>query len=157
MKRITMERTFDAAIEDVWELWTTKEGIEQWWGPEGFAVTVTSIDLRPGGELRYDMRAVQPEMVAYMEREGMPTTTHASVTYTEVIAPKRLAYLHKMDFVPGIEPYDVATEIDLLRVPDGVRMVMRFDAMHDETWTQRAVMGWESELGRLAKLLESRK
>jgi hypothetical protein len=25
-------------------------------------------------------------------------------------------------------------------------------AMHDEVWTERAVMGWESELGKLAKL-----
>lgn len=157
MKRITMERTFDAAIEDVWELWTTKEGIEQWWGPEGFSVSVVSIDLRPGGRLRYDMTAVRAEMVAFMEREGMPLTTRSTVTYTEVTAPKRLAYVHAMDFVPGVEPYDVATEIDLLRVPDGVRMVMRFDAMHSETWTQRAILGWESELGRLARLLESRK
>ena len=35
-RRITMERTFAAPMEDVWELWTTKEGIESWWGPEGF-------------------------------------------------------------------------------------------------------------------------
>jgi hypothetical protein len=25
--------------------------------------------------------------------------------------------------------------------------------MHDEQWTQRAVMGWESELGKLAEVL----
>jgi hypothetical protein len=28
--------------------------------------------------------------------------------------------------------------------------------MHDEEWTRRAVMGWESELGRIAKALEAR-
>jgi hypothetical protein len=32
-------------------------------------------------------------------------------------------------------------------------MVLTFDAMHDETWTQRSVMGRESELGKLAKVL----
>jgi hypothetical protein len=36
-------------------------------------------------------------------------------------------------------------------------MVLTLDAMHDETWTQRAVMGWESELGKLARLLETRR
>ena len=37
MKRepITMERTFDATLHEVWELWTTKAGIESWWGPDG--------------------------------------------------------------------------------------------------------------------------
>src|SRR5262245_47945643 len=37
---VTLERTFDAPIEDVWDLWTTKDGIESWWGPEGFRVEV---------------------------------------------------------------------------------------------------------------------
>lgn len=39
-KTITLERTYRAPIADVWEMWTTKEGIESWWGPDGFAVTV---------------------------------------------------------------------------------------------------------------------
>jgi hypothetical protein len=28
------------------------------------------------------------------------------------------------------------------------------DPMHDEYWTKMAVMGWESELDKLAKLLK---
>jgi hypothetical protein len=35
----------------------------------------------------------------------------------------------------------------------GVRMVLTFDAMHDDQWTKRALMGWENELGKLAKAL----
>ncbi len=60
-RRITIERTYKAPIEDVWELWTTKDGIESWWGPEGFTVKVHKLDLRPGGELRYAMIATAPE------------------------------------------------------------------------------------------------
>ena len=43
-KRTTLERNFNASIDDVWELWTTKDGIESWWGPDGFAVK-TIMDL----------------------------------------------------------------------------------------------------------------
>ena len=57
------------------------------------------------------------------------------------------------DFIPGVEPYDVVTVVELLAVGQGVRMVLTFDAMHSDEWTQRAVMGWESELGKLAKVL----
>ena len=39
-KRITFERFYRANVQDVWDLWTTKSGIEPWWGPGGFAVTV---------------------------------------------------------------------------------------------------------------------
>jgi hypothetical protein len=30
---------------------------------------------------------------------------------------------------------------------------MSFDAMHDEHWTQMAVIGWEMKQGRLARVL----
>jgi hypothetical protein len=39
-------------------------------------------------------------------------------------------------------------------IAQGVRLVLTLDAMHDEQWTRLAVMGWESELGKLARVLE---
>jgi uncharacterized protein YndB with AHSA1/START domain len=152
-RRITIERTYQAPIEDVWALWTTKDGIESWWGPEGFAVKVRKIDLRPGGELHYAMTAIAPEQIEFMKRAGMPLTTEARVTYTEVTPRRRLAYDHLADFIPGVEPYTVAHLVELHPGAQGVRMLLTFDAMHDEQWTQRAVMGWENELDKLAKAL----
>jgi hypothetical protein len=35
-------------------------------------------------------------------------------------------------------------------------LVLTFDAMHDEQWTNLAVMGWQSELGKLAEVLAQR-
>jgi len=152
-RRITIERFYHAAIEDVWDLWTTKDGIESWWGPGGFAVTVQKLDLRPGGQLLYAMTATAPAQVEFMQNAGMPLTTEARATYTEVDAPKRLAYLHLTDFIPGVTAYDVGTLLELHADGPRVRMVLTLDPMHNEEWTQRAVMGWESELGKLAKVL----
>ena len=50
-RSIRLERTYRATIDEVWDMWTTKEGIESWWGPDGFAVKVRKLDLRAGGEL----------------------------------------------------------------------------------------------------------
>ena len=152
-KRIALERIYRATVQDVWDLWTTKEGIESWWGPGGFAVTVRKLDLRPGGQLLYAMTAVDPPQVEFMKKAGMPLTTEARITYTDIVPLRRLAYIHLTDFIPGVEPYDVATVVELLAVGQGVRMVLTFDAMHSDEWTQRAVMGWESELGKLTKVL----
>jgi uncharacterized protein YndB with AHSA1/START domain len=154
-RKITMERSYRAPLEDVWELWTTKQGIESWWGPEGFAVTVRSIDLRPGGALLYTMTALAPEMVAFMNNANMPVSTDHRLSYTEVVPRRRLAYTNLTDFIPGVEPYETSTTVELEASGDSVRMLLTFDAMHDETWTQRAVMGHESELGKLDKLLAS--
>src|ERR1700758_2512759 len=70
--QFSIQRTYAASIDEAWALWTTKAGIESWWGPEGFEVTVTSLDLRPGGELVYLMTAVASEQVAFMKQAGMP-------------------------------------------------------------------------------------
>jgi uncharacterized protein YndB with AHSA1/START domain len=156
-KRITLERTFRADVQDVWDLWTTREGIESWWGPGGFRVSVHTLDLRPGGELRYAMTAIDPPQAAFMKKAGMPLTQELRVTFTEVVPLQRLAYVHLADFVPGVEPYDVATVVEFHAIGDEVRMVLTFDAMHDDEWTRRAVMGWEGELGKLAVVLEARR
>jgi len=116
---------------------------------------VRSLDLRVGGELRYAMTAIAPEQVAFMKKAGMPLTTEARVTYTAVEPRRRLAYSHLADFIPGVEPYDVLHVVELHPLAGKVRMVLTIDAMHDDEWTKRAVMGWEEELGKLAKVLAS--
>ena len=154
--KLTLERTFKASIAEVWDLWTTREGIEAWWGPEGFSVTVSALDLRPGGDLLYTMSAVEPEQMEYMVKAGMPLSTDHKLTFTDVDPPRRLAYKDMADFIPGVEPYEVSTVIELAEVEDGVRMLLTFDRMHDERWTELARMGRESELARLAEVLAAR-
>jgi uncharacterized protein YndB with AHSA1/START domain len=156
-RKTRMERTFTAPIEDVWELWTTVEGLESWWGPVGFSTRVLKLELRPGGELVYAMTATGPQEIEFMKRAGMPLTTEGRVTYTQISAPRLLSYTHKADFIPGVEPYDVATVVELHAVGKDVRMVLTFDAMHDDQWTQRATMGWESQLGKLAEVVAKRR
>ena len=153
-RKVSIERTFNAAIEDVWELWTTKEGIESWWGPDGFAVKVRKLDFRPGGELEYAMFATAPEQIEFLKKAGMPVTNEHRVSYTEVVPLKRLAFTQPVDFIPNVKPYEVAMTVEFETSGQGVKMVLMLDAMHDEHWTQMAVMGWESELGKLAKLLK---
>jgi uncharacterized protein YndB with AHSA1/START domain len=153
-RRVSIERSFNAAIEDVWELWTTKDGIESWWGPDGFEVKVRKLDFRRGGELVYAMTAIAPDQIEFMKKAGMPLTTESVVTYTEVVPLKRLAFMQLADFIPNVTPYEVAMMVEFEAKPEGVRMVLTLDAMHDEYWTKMAVMGWENELDKLGKLLK---
>lgn len=155
-RKITMERSFSATVDEVWELWTTKDGIESWWGPEGFRVEVRKLDLRVGGELHYAMIATREQEIEFMKKAGMPLSHEARITYTGIEPPRRLAYDHAADFIPGVASYDVATLVEIRADGARTRMVLTFDAMHEELWTQRAVSGWESELGKLEKLIATR-
>jgi len=154
--QFSIVRTYAASIDAAWALWTTKSGIESWWGPEGFDVTVTSLDLRPGGQMIYLMTAAAPGQVAFMKQAGMPLTSECKVTYVEVSAPRRLAYKTLADFVPGVAPYEVATVVELEEVVAGVKLTLTFDAMHNDIWTERARAGHESQLRKLDVLIASR-
>ena len=69
---IRFERVYDASFEDIWALWTTKEGIEEWFAPEGMRVEVSA--LRAAG--RWCVRSRDnrggAEQVAYLANVNRP-------------------------------------------------------------------------------------
>jgi uncharacterized protein YndB with AHSA1/START domain len=146
-----LERTYPASPDAIWELWTTRAGIESWWAPDGFEVTVDTLELRPGGKLVYTMTATAPEQIAFMQDAGMPLSTKSEKTFTEVEAPRRLAYNSLVDFVPGVEPYQFATVVDLEPAGDATKVTMTVETMHDDEWTQRLLAGRANELDKLAQ------
>jgi uncharacterized protein YndB with AHSA1/START domain len=150
---IRLARSYPVPAERVWELWTTAAGIERWWAPEGFTVRVDSLDLRPGGDLRYTMTATAPEQVAFMRNAGLPLETPSRKTFTEVTPATRLCYTTLADFVPDVAPYSFLTEVDLRPTAEGVDVTMTIEPMHDTEWTQRLVMGRENELANLSQLV----
>jgi len=46
--------------------------------------------------------------------------------------------------------------VDFFAEGGNVRMVLTLDPMHSDEWTQRSVMGMESQLGKLARVIASR-
>ena len=148
-----IERVYPTAPEVIWELWTTKAGIERWWSPDGFSTDVRELELRPGGRLVHAMTATGPEQIAFMEGAGLPLTSVATKTLTEVDPPHRLAYSSLVDFVPDVAPYEHLTTVELESVPEGTRVRMTVEPMHDEEWTQRMIAGRTNELENLAAAL----
>ena len=155
--KIRIERIYPASAKEVWDLWTTREGIESWWAPDGFKVEVRKLDLRPGGQLIYAMTATGPEQVEFMKSAGMPLTTESRKTFTELVPAKRIGYTSLADFIRGVAPYEFLTVVDLTPSGAGVRVVMTVDPMHDEVWTQRLMMGRENELDNLAQVIDRRR
>jgi len=154
--KLTLERTYDATPEEIWELWTSRDGIEALVPPDGFKVEVSKLDLRPGGDLIYVMTAVGREQVEYMTKAGLSLVSEQHVAFVEVDPPARLVTHDLADFIPGVEPYEVETVLELNSVEGGTRLVLTFDAMHDERWTENARLGREQELRKLGELLAKR-
>src|SRR5262249_33091215 len=99
---VRFERRYEnAQVQDLWELWTTKEGFESWWGPEGFRVAVHKLDLRSGGELVYDMIASGPDQIEFMKKANMPLSHTTRARFGEIVPLRQLELVHVVDFVPG--------------------------------------------------------
>ena len=146
---IKLERRYDAAVEDLWRLWTTKEGFESWWGPDGFRVEVHKLEAREGGELLYDMIAVASAQIAFMKQANMPVAHATRGTFVEVRPFESLTIDHRIDFIPGVKPYDNRARVQFFREGKSVRMLITVDAHHDPHWTQMATAGWESQVGKV--------
>jgi uncharacterized protein YndB with AHSA1/START domain len=154
-KPTQLERTYDAPVELIWELWTTPAGLEQWWGPDGFQTRVSELELRPGGQARYVMTATGPEQLAFVQSLGMPLSSEFRRTFTEVERPTRLAYQSVIDFVPDQEPYEHLTIVDIEPVGDQTRVVMTLEPLHDEAWTREYSDHRSLELDNLGAAIRS--
>lgn len=75
-----VERTFDAAIDLVWQAWTDPEYLHRWYGP-GAETTIHQFDLEPGGLWLNEMR--------WGEKAN-----YQKVVFKEVDKPNRLVWHH---------------------------------------------------------------
>jgi uncharacterized protein YndB with AHSA1/START domain len=74
-------REFDAPRDLVFRAWTEPERLAQWWGPKGFNMISTKVDLRPGGIFLYGMRGPNG-----MEVWG-------KFVYREIVPPERMVFI----------------------------------------------------------------
>jgi uncharacterized protein YndB with AHSA1/START domain len=148
-QKVVVERTYRARVEELWDLWTTKEGFESWWGPEGFRVEVHVLEARVGGTLHYDMIADAPEQIDAMRRMGRPLSHETRGRFAEIRRHERLAITHVIDFLPGVKPYESTMVVEFFPSGESVRMVVTLDPMHDEDFTKMQTMGFTSQLTKL--------
>ena len=147
-----IERSYRTRVEELWALWTTKEGFESWWGGEGSRVEVHTIEAREGGTLHYDMIAVVPADIATRSQLGLAPSSSVRARFTEFKPYQRLTLAHVIDFVPGVKPYESTIAVDFFPAGDRVRMVTTIEPMHNEEFTQTSIRVFTRQL----KMLEER-
>jgi len=92
-RELFLSRTLNAPVALVWEMWTAPQHIANWWGPNGFTTTISTMDITPGG--KWDLVMHGPDGTDYDNQSR----------FTEVIEHQKLVYEHLSDpkFVTTIE------------------------------------------------------
>jgi uncharacterized protein YndB with AHSA1/START domain len=153
---IRFERVYDGPVDDLWALWTTKEGIEEWFSPEGCRVEVSALDPRVGGAFDHVMIALGDDQVATLERLGRSRSARVRGRFVEVVPHQRLHIRMTIDFVPGVEPYPYDIVVELHAEGERVRMVVTADAHPDPEMTRLASEALAGQLRHLKAALASR-
>jgi uncharacterized protein YndB with AHSA1/START domain len=154
--RLVIERTYRASVDELWELWTTKEGFESWWPPEGLRTKVHVIESRPNGKVHYDMIAEAPEALATLKKLGLPASHLERARFSEFRPRERLVLKIMMDFIPGVEPYENTITVDFMRSGEWVRMVVTLCPMHSMEFTKLAFATLQRQIEGMGKRFESR-
>jgi uncharacterized protein YndB with AHSA1/START domain len=81
-RELLISRMLNAPVELVWEAWTNPEHVANWWGPDGFTNTVTTMDMTVGGEWNLVMHG--PDGTDYKNKS----------IFKEIIPFKKLVYEH---------------------------------------------------------------
>ena len=52
---VVIERSFDAPVELIWQMWTVPDHFKAWYGPSGVTIPFAEMDVRVGGRRRVCM------------------------------------------------------------------------------------------------------
>jgi uncharacterized protein YndB with AHSA1/START domain len=137
---LKMQRTFDAPRGLVWRAWSNPEILVLWMGPVEWPAVSATCDFRVGGAWRICLRS--PETGEDLWQGGI---------YTEIDAPRRLAFTFKWDesHEDG-PPVDTQVTVDFDETADG-RTVMDFthEGLKSEQSLTGHKHGWTSTADRL--------
>ena len=83
-REILITRIFDAPRERVFQAWTDPVHLQKWWGPEAFCNPRCEWEMKPGGEIRVDMRMFDGTVypIGYGKINGLQLAARSGVLLT---------------------------------------------------------------------------
>jgi uncharacterized protein YndB with AHSA1/START domain len=154
-----ISRVLNAPRNLVWKAFTDPERMQQWWGPKGFTVMVSKMDLRPGGTYHYGMKAP----------DGTPMW--GKFVFREIVPPERMVFVSSFSDEAGgtsRHPLHAAWPLEMLstfsfeELPGGkTRLTVRWHALNATPEEQKTfdsshdsmLKGWGGTLEQLEAYL----
>ena len=154
---VTIERTFDAPAELIWQMWTEPEHFAGWYGPTGASIPVAQMDVRVGGTRLVGMVMETPNGTMRMWFTG---------EYREVVENRRLVYTESMSDehgnalspaemgMPDGHPTTTEVIVELDEIDGHTKMVMTHVGIPAGS---PGAMGWTMAFDKLAVYLDAQR
>jgi uncharacterized protein YndB with AHSA1/START domain len=153
-----LSRIYAASREVLFRAFTDPLQLQHWWGPKGFVMVASEMNLRPGGGYHFGLRAPDGDMM------------WAKFVYREIDPPQRLVWVHSFSDEAGNvikHPMSLDWPLRMLATvtfdvhDEGTKLTLRFSAL-DATEAERAIFsanhdslqqGWTGTFDQLAVYL----
>ena len=149
---VVIERTFDAPVELIWQMWTQPEHFKSWYGPKGFTVPVADMDVRVGGKRLICMASPDGSMKMWFTGEYREVVPNARLVYTDSMADE-----HGNVIAPsamGMPDLPETTEVTVLLegLGDRTKMVMTHAGVAADS---PGAGGWAQAFDKMADYIET--
>lgn len=84
-----ISRVLDAPRDRVWQCFTQPERMQEWWGPKGFTVVASKMDLRVGGTYHYGLSSPDGD------------TMWGKFVYREIVPQQRMVFINSFSDEAG--------------------------------------------------------
>ena len=150
---VTIERSFDAPVELIWQLWTDSRHFAAWYGPDGATIPVAQMDVRVGGTRLVAMAVQTPNgpMQMWFTGEYLEVVENERLVYTESMAVEHGNVLSPADMgMPEGHPTTTEVRVELEDVGGRTKMVMTHAGIPSDS---PGASGWVMAFDKLTAYL----
>ena len=147
---VVIERSFDAPVELIWQMWTDPDHFAAWYGPDGASIPVAEMDIRAGGARRVCMQVETPKgpMQMWFAGEYREVSENQRLVYTESICDEHGTVLAPAGAgVPEGHPTTTEVHVDFHDIDGRTRIVMTHVGVPGDS---PGAAGWVMALDKLA-------
>src|SRR5438552_18724363 len=152
---VVIERSFDAPVELIWQMWTAPEHFAAWYGPDGATIPVAKMDVRVGGTRLVAMEVQTPggPMRMWFTGEFREVVENDRLVYTESMSDENGNVVSPSDMgMPEGQPTTTEVRVDLEDVGGRTKMVMTHAGIPADS---PGAAGWTMAFDKLAAHVEA--
>jgi uncharacterized protein YndB with AHSA1/START domain len=152
---VVIERSFDAPVDLIWQMWTDPEHFKAWYGPGGATIPVAQMDVRVGGARLLCMEVNSPngQMQMWFAGEYREVVENERIVYTDFMSDANGNAVSPSDMgMPEGHPMTTEVRVELKEVGGRTKMVMTHSGIPAGS---PGAAGWTMAFDKLAAHVEA--
>jgi uncharacterized protein YndB with AHSA1/START domain len=152
---VVIERSFDAPVDLIWQMWTDPEHFKAWYGPGGATIPVAKMDVRVGGARLLCMEVNSPngQMQMWFAGEYREVVENERIVYTDFMSDANGNAVSPSDMgMPEGHPTTTEVRVELQEVGGRTKMVMTHSGIPAGS---PGAAGWTMAFDKLAAHVEA--